>query len=128
MAETKLQIGDTVIVNGPVYQSANGTLTKGEIKNQLHTIEKAVERAAHPYMVKGIFGWFDAKELKKVIPIPIEVNDKVKVLKPVSYSGKRLVLRYKDYIVQELIGDKAVISHNNAQTLIVNAFNLEKIK
>lgn len=128
MAELKFKIGDNVIVNGPVYQSANGTLTSGEIKNQLYTIEKAVERAAHPYMVKGVFGWFNESQLKKVIPIPVEINDKVKILHPVSYSGKKVVLRYKDYVVEELVGDKAIITHNHVQTIAVNAYNLEKIK
>jgi len=127
MAELKFTIGDAVVVSGPVYQSANGTLTKGEIKNQVHTIEKAIERAAHPYMVKGIFGWFNEEQLKKYIPIPVEINDTVKVKTPVSYGGKKLALRYSDYVVKELIEDKAVVTHGT-QTITVNAYNLEKIK
>lgn len=126
MAEFK--IDDKVVVNGPIYQSANGTLTKGEVKNQVGIIEKALERAAHPYMIKGLYGWFNEAQLKKILPIPVEIGDKVRVLKPFTYNGKKIVLRYKDYVVDELIGDKAVVTHNHVQTLAVNAFNLEKIK
>ncbi len=56
MAGLQFKIDDRVIVNGPIYQSANGNLTKGEVKNQSGIIEKAVEKAAHPYMIKGLFG------------------------------------------------------------------------
>lgn len=124
----KFKVGDKVLVSGPVYQSANGTLTSGEVKEKLVVVRKALENAAHPYMMTGIFGWFKEEQIKEYKEIPVEINDKVKILKPISYSGKKLVLRYKDYVVQELIGDKATVTHNHVQTVIVNAYNLEKIE
>ena len=66
MAELKFKVNDKVVVNGPIYQSANGTLTNGEVQNKLFTIRKAVENAAHPYMMNGIFGWFNENEVNAI--------------------------------------------------------------
>lgn len=128
MADLKFKVGDKVLVTGPIYQSANGTLTSGEAKNRLARIRKVAVNAAHPYMIEGIFGWFTEASVKEYVEIPVEINDKVKVLKPITYNGQKVILRYKDYVVEELIGDKAKITHNHVQTIVVNAYNLEKIK
>lgn len=124
----KFQAGQKVILNGPIYQSANGTLTKGTAENKLCIIRKVAENAAHPYMIEGTYGWFNEDEFSEYKPIPVEINDFVKILKPITYSGQKFVKRYDVYVVRELIGDKATVSHNGVQTVVVNAYNLEKVK
>ena len=127
MAELRFKLGDKVLVNGIMYQSANGTLTKKTVKNQKSVITRVAEKGAHPYAVDNVYGWFNEGSLKKLPEITVKVGDKVKVLNPMSYNGNRITLRYADYTITSLDDDKAVITHNHAQTLTVNAVNLQKI-
>lgn len=128
MAALKFQVGDRVRVTGPIYQSANGTLTKGSLDKQIAVISKIASKGAHPYAVEGIFGWFNEAQITKIPQIAVKVGDTVKVLKPITYHGQRIVLKYNDYVVTDLVEDKATITHNHVQTVVVNATNLEKIK
>lgn len=127
MAELKFKLGDKVIVNGAMYLSANGTLTKKTVSNQKSVITKIAEKGAHPYAVDNIYGWYNESALKKAPEITVKVGDKVKVLHAITYHGNKIPLRYKDYEVISLEDDKAIITHNNAQTITINAVNLEKI-
>ena len=125
MAELKFKVGDKVFVNGTIYQSANGTLSWGKSDKIISTIKKVAARGAHPYAVEDIYGWFNPEAIKPILEVA--VGDKVKVMKAFTYSGKSVTLRYQDYVITELIDDKATVTHNNAQTLVVNAYNLKKI-
>lgn len=125
MAELEFKVGDAVFVSGTIYQSANGTLTFGEAPKTVSKIKRTAPKGAHPYAIEDIYGWFDIKSVKKALDL--QVGDKVQVIKSLSYHNKRLDLKYKDYVITNLDGDKATITHNNVQTVIVNAYNLEKL-
>lgn len=125
MAELKFKVGDKVFVNGIIYQSANGTLTKGKAEKLHSTVKRVAQNAPHPYAVEGLYGWFEEKELKP--ELTVQIGDKVKVRKPITYGGKTVSLRYPDYIITNIVDDKATITHNQAQTIVVSAYNLEKI-
>ena len=125
MAELKFKIGDEVFVDGPIYQSANGTLTRGAAQKVSTKIKKVAERGAHPYAVEDVYGWFNPEAIKP--KLTIQVGDEVKVLKAITYGGKSVSLRFPTYKVISLVDDKATITHFNTQTIVVNAYNLKKI-
>ena len=80
MTKFKFKPGDTVGITGKIYQSANGTLTGKTLSNFKGTIKKIAEKAAHPYAIEGMWGWFDEKELKPYIAPPeIFAGDKVNI-------------------------------------------------
>lgn len=56
MAELKFKLGDKVIVNGIMYQSASGTLEKTRVSNRTAVITKVAEKAIHPYAIDHIYG------------------------------------------------------------------------
>lgn len=126
MAELQFQVGDKVFVSGKIYQSANGTLTFGDSPKITSTIKKVAPKGAHPYAVEDIYGWFDINSVKPALDL--EVGDTVSIIKPVSYYGQKLALRYKEYEITALVDDKVTVSYHNLQTVVVNAYNLEKLK
>lgn len=125
MAELEFKIGDDVLVSGTVYQSANGTLAFGEVPKTVSKIKRVAPKGAHPFAVEDVYGWFNAESVKPVLDL--KVGDKVHLIRPRSYHDKILHLKYKDYTITKLEDDKATVTHNDLQTVIVNAYNLEKI-
>jgi len=84
----KFNIGDKVVLNGPIYVSSNATSPANTIKNKVTTVTRKVPGTAHPYNTTGDLGWCDESSLTKYIeptpaPTPsteLKVGDKVKII------------------------------------------------
>lgn len=85
-------IGDRVVLNGPIYVSSNATNVANVIHNKVTTITRKVPGTAHPYNTTGDLGWCDQSSLTKYVepapqpaptPAPsneLKVGDKVKII------------------------------------------------
>ena len=91
----KFNIGDEVILNGPIYVSSNATTPANTIKNKKTKITRKNQGSAHPYNTTGDLGWCDESSLTKVQPTPkpetVKVGDKVVPLKLIDYYGTHLI-------------------------------------
>ena len=88
----KFNIGDDVILNGPIYTSSNATKKANTIKNKKTKVTRKVKGALHPYNTTGDLGWCDESSLTKVDPTPtppvpptptptgLKVGDSVKIV------------------------------------------------
>ena len=90
----KFNIGDDVILNGPIYVSSNATTPANTIKNKITKVTRKNPGSAHPYNTTGDLGWCDEKSLTKYTPTPtpvpptpvppkpaeLKVGDKVKIV------------------------------------------------
>lgn len=127
MADFKFKPGDEVMITGKIYQSANGTLTGKTLKRYKGTVKKIAEKAAHPYAIEEMWGWFNENELKPyVAPPKFEIGDKVKLIKNITYSGNKFVPKRDIYELLKVEDDKAYIGINGVQSSIVSIFNLKK--
>ena len=61
----KFNIGDKVIINGPLYVNSNATSPSGSVSNKITNITRKAEGAAHPYNTTGDLGWMDEGSIKK---------------------------------------------------------------
>ena len=77
----KFNIGDEVILNGPIYVSSNASSPAGSISNRRTQITRKNPGSAHPYNTTGDLGWCDESSLTKVEPTPqptgLQVGDRV---------------------------------------------------
>ena len=91
-------IGDHVIINGPLYVSSNAASPVGSISNKVTYITRKNPGSAHPYNTTGDLGWMDQSSIKKYnepAPAPqptpeppkptpqptgLQVGDKVKII------------------------------------------------
>ena len=55
----KFNIGDRVVINGPLYVNANASSASGSVSNKVTTITRKVPGTAHPYNTEGDLGWMD---------------------------------------------------------------------
>ena len=128
MANFKFKPGDTVLINGDVYQSANGTLKSKKLENYKATIKKIAEKGAHPYAIEGMWGWFDEGSFKVYVEPPkFEIGDKVKLIKNETY--KHVPIKLSKNVVYEILEineDKIRIGSLNMK-YTVSAFNLKKV-
>lgn len=82
----KFNIGDEVILNGPIYVSSNASTPANVISNKRTNITRKVPGTAHPYNTTGDLGWCDESSLSKVEPTPapapteLKVGDRVKII------------------------------------------------
>ena len=90
----KFNIGDEVILNGPIYASSNATKAANVIKNKRTKVTRKNPGSAHPYNTTGDLGWCDESSLTKYTPTPaptptpkptptpttLKVGDKVKII------------------------------------------------
>lgn len=82
----KFNIGDEVIINGPLYTSANADRPNGNVSNKQTVITRKVCGTAHPYNTTGDLGWMDESSITKYIkpeppkPEPLKVGDTVKII------------------------------------------------
>lgn len=67
---SKFNIGDEVVLNGPIYTSSNASSPVNTIRNKTTKITRKVVGAAHPYNTTGDLGWCDESSLTKVSPAP----------------------------------------------------------
>lgn len=129
----KFNIGDEVILNGPIYVSSNATTPANTIKNKKTKITRKNQGSAHPYNTTGDLGWCDESSLTKVQPTPkpetFKVGDKVVPLTLVDYSGTRLIQYDPYYYITEISGNRAVLSANrNGKYYVWAALNTNNIK
>ena len=66
-------------------------------------------------------------ELKEELEPEIVVGDKVKVINPITYDGKKFKLHYKVYNVIEVKGDRIVIGIKKIVTAAVHVDNLVEV-
>ena len=129
----KFNIGDEVILNGPIYVSSNATTPANTIKNKKTKITRKNQGSAHPYNTTGDLGWCDESSLTKVQPTPkpetFKVGDKVVPLTLVDYYGTHLIQYDPYYYITEISGNRAVLSANrNGRYYVWAALNTNNIK
>lgn len=84
-------IGDHVIINGPLYVSSNAASPAGSVSNKVTYITRKNPGSAHPFNTTGDLGWMDQSSIKKYdepAPAPqptpqptgLQVGDKVKII------------------------------------------------
>ena len=61
----KFNIGDKVIINGPLYVNSNAASPSGSVSNKVTNITRKAVGAAHPYNTTGDLGWMDESSIKK---------------------------------------------------------------
>lgn len=90
----KFNIGDKVVINGPLYVNSNAASPSGHATNKITNITRKVEGAAHPYNTTGDLGWMDESSITKYsepaptptpapTPAPstgLSVGDKVEII------------------------------------------------
>ena len=129
----KFNIGDEVILNGPIYVSSNATTPANTIKNKKTKVTRKNSGSAHPYNTTGDLGWCDESSLTKVQPTPkpetFKVGDKVVPLTLVDYNGTRLIQYDPYYYITGISGNRAVLSANrNGKYYVWAALNTNNIK
>ena len=126
----KFNIGDKVIINGPLYRSSTADKASGSVSNKTTNITRRVN-GKHPYNTTGDLGWMDESSIKAysapAADTKIKKGDKVKVLKAVTYTGKSFKTWYSKYDVIEVSGDRIVIGIGRTVTAAVNRVNLQKV-
>lgn len=88
----KFNIGDRVVINGPLYASSNATSQAGSVSNKTTNITRKNPGSAHPYNTTGDLGWMDESSIRKAEepkpqptpqpapqPTGLQVGDRVKI-------------------------------------------------
>ena len=88
----KFNIGDRVVINGPLYASSNATSPSGSVSNKTTNITRKNPGSAHPYNTTGDLGWMDESSIRKAEepkpqptpqpapqPTGLQVGDRVKI-------------------------------------------------
>ena len=86
----KFNIGDKVVINGPLYVNSNAASPAGSVSNKVTTITRKNPGSAHPYNTEGDLGWMDESSITAYVapqpaptPVPsntLNVGDKVKIV------------------------------------------------
>lgn len=87
----KFNIGDKVVINGPLYVSSNAASPAGSVSNKVTNITRKNPGSAHPYNTTGDLGWMDESSISKYnepapaptpapTPKPLSVGDTVKIV------------------------------------------------
>ena len=126
----KFNIGDKVVINGPLYRNSTADKAAGSISNKITYITRRVN-AKHPYNTTGDLGWMDEASIKAYVEPAVDTTirrgDKVRVLKAVTYTGGTFKTWYKVYDVIEVSGDRIVIGIGRTVTAAVHRSNLQKV-
>ena len=129
----KFNIGDDVVVNGPLYTSSTSASPVGSVTNKRTTITRYAEGSAHPYNTTGDLGWMNESDIKLASsgdnPKPIVKGCKVKFTGTNSYSGIKLAdWTHNDiFDVIEVSGDRVVIGKGTAVTAAVNIRDCQRV-
>ena len=88
----KFNIGDRVVINGPLYASSNAASPAGSVSNKTTNITRKNPGSAHPYNTTGDLGWMDESSIRKAEepapqptpqpapqPTGLQVGDRVKI-------------------------------------------------
>lgn len=88
----KFNIGDRVVINGPLYVSSNADSPAGSVSNRTTNITRKNPGSAHPYNTTGDLGWMDESSIRKADepkpapeppkpqPTGLKVGDRVKII------------------------------------------------
>lgn len=89
---SKFNIGDRVVINGPLYTSSNASSPSGSVSNKTTNITRKNPGSAHPYNTTGDLGWMDESSIRKAEepkpqptpqpapqPTGLQVGDRVKI-------------------------------------------------
>ena len=85
----KFNIGDKVVINGPLYVNSNASSPSGSVSNKVTNITRRADGSAHPYNTTGDLGWMDESSITKYIeptpapapqPTGLKVGDTVKII------------------------------------------------
>ena len=90
-ASDKFNIGDKVVINGPLYVNSNAASPSGSVSNKVTNITRKAVGAAHPYNTTGDLGWMDESSISKYVeptptptpapkPKELAVGDTVKIV------------------------------------------------
>lgn len=130
----KFKVGDVVIIHGDLYTSSTAAKPVGKVSNYKTKITRAITGAKHPYNTTDYLGWMDEKDIKlyeeskpAVKDDMIRKGDKVKVLNPITYDGKKFIAWYKQYDVFEVDKNRVVIGIGKTVTAAIHKKNLQKI-
>ena len=52
----KFNIGDKVVINGPLYVNSNASSPSGSVSNKVTNITRRADGSAHPYNTTGDLG------------------------------------------------------------------------
>ena len=63
------QIGDEVVLEGPLYRSSNAEKPVSVASRRNTVVTRFAEGALHPYNTKGDLGWCDASSLTVITPV-----------------------------------------------------------
>lgn len=85
---SKFNIGDKVVISGPLYVSANATSPAGSVSSKITNITRKAEGTAHPYNTTGDLGWMDESSISAYVeptpaPTPsteLKVGDSVEII------------------------------------------------
>lgn len=83
----KFNIGDEVVLNGPIYVSSTAASPANTISNRRTKITRKVPGTAHPYNTTGDLGWCDESSLTKVEPAPTPQPTELKAGDTVIITG-----------------------------------------
>lgn len=61
----KFNIGDKVVIDGPLYVSSIASSPAGHVSNKVTNITRKNPGSAHPYNTTGDLGWMDESSIKK---------------------------------------------------------------
>lgn len=82
----KFNIGDRVVINGPLYVSSNAASPAGSVSNKTTNITRKNPGSAHPYNTTGDLGWMDESSIRKADepqptpqPTGLQVGDRVRI-------------------------------------------------
>lgn len=83
----KYNIGDKVVINGPLYVSSDASSPAGSVSNKVTNITRKAPGTAHPYNTTGDLGWMNESDIQPYnepaptpTPEPLAVGDKVKIV------------------------------------------------
>lgn len=72
---SNFEIGDHVIVNGPLYYTANSNTAAGYANSVDTYVTRKVPGTAHPYNTTDDLGWCDESSMTKVTPPPTPTTE-----------------------------------------------------
>lgn len=61
----KFNIGDKVVISGPLYRSSTAKSAAGNVSNKVTNITRKAPGTAHPYNTTGDLGWMDESSISK---------------------------------------------------------------